>query len=187
MNHTPIRRFYKDEEELGKIQQDLKQTQCPHCGQYGSLIFNGTARGYIEGEELMVVRRQRVICNARRKHGCGCGGCFSLYKAEIIPELRVLAGTLWLFALTLLSSLSVKAVWILHNFEHDRRAFYRWRAMLQRRHGQWRSRLCTLSKQPELPSHKESKPLVVTLEHLKKCFDSRPFSSYQHHFQASLF
>jgi hypothetical protein len=66
MKNTPVRRFYKDEEELSKIQQDLKQTQCPHCGQYGALIFNGRARGYIEGEELEVVRRQRVICNARR-------------------------------------------------------------------------------------------------------------------------
>jgi len=187
MNKTPVRRFYKDDAELEKIHHNLKHTQCPHCCKYGALIFNGTASGYIEGEDRRVIRRQRVICNSLKKHSRGCGGCYCLFKSNIIPGIRVLAQTLWIFALTIICTLKGKTIWDMCGFEFDRRAAYHWCDKIKRGHWCWRVKLHSLSPVPEIASSKETEPFIATLIHFRTAFNKHAFINYQHQFQTSLF
>ena len=89
--------FCRGDEEWVAIGERLKQTRCPHCKVFGTLIRHGFLYGRDETSPNKETRRaQRVFCSNRNaRHGCG--RTFSVWLADKIRRLSLTTAALWLF------------------------------------------------------------------------------------------
>lgn len=183
-----IRRFYREDKELEQIHDRLKLTPCPHCGQVGTLIFNGKAYGYREDSPLRQLRRQRVICNRRRAFSPGCGKGQSLFAADTVPGLQALTKTLWLFASLLLTECRAYPTFRRLDTSLNIRAATRWRKKFRLAQSWWRILLCGHRPPPESPGSSVD-PLVSSLSLFPSSSNTStdPFFDYQYRFQRGLF
>lgn len=164
----------------------MKLMQCPHCKQFGTLILNGTAKGYAGNSDLPITRRHRVVCNARRKSRKGCGGSLALFKSTITPRFRILTSTLLVFAALIARGISAHKAFKKLQVDFHRRAATRWRNKIILSMSFWREKLSEIIQ----PIHKprQISALQESLNHFKKSFTKTKnfFAAFQLKFNCSI-
>jgi hypothetical protein len=89
--------FYRNAQEWEAMAERLKQTPCPYCKIFGTLIQHGFLYGFDDSSPpRKTMRARRIFCsnrNARR----GCGRTFSVWMADKIRRLSLTTAALGRF------------------------------------------------------------------------------------------
>ena len=88
--------FCRDDAEWAAIVERLKLTPCPHCRTVGTLIRHGVLTGFDDSGPRRTVRARRIFCSNRHRR-CGCGRTISVWIADKIRRLSLIARTVWAF------------------------------------------------------------------------------------------
>jgi hypothetical protein len=89
--------FYRSAEEWNALAERLKQTPCPHCKVFGTLIRHGCLYGFDDSSpQRKTLRARRLFCSNRQRRR-GCGRTFSVWVADKIRRLSLTTHTLWQF------------------------------------------------------------------------------------------
>lgn len=177
--------FFRNQAHAEQVLGKLKLLDCPHCGQCGHLICNGSLKGNDPTQQAtaQIERGQRIFCSNRGCR-CGCGHSFSIYKSDILPSRSM--NTSYLSAL--LQAILDHAGCIHHAWQQGSRLFslstaYRlWKTF---RHQQTQLRH-HLYRRIAPPESKHCEPLLQLIAHLSAAFDpDDPTQAYHEHFQQS--
>jgi hypothetical protein len=88
--------FCRDDAEWATLVERLKLTPCPHCRTVGTLIRHGVLTGFDDGSPRRTIRARRIFCSNRHRR-CGCGRTISVWYADKIRRLSLVARTVWAF------------------------------------------------------------------------------------------
>ena len=175
--------FFSSQAHAEQVLGKLKLLDCPHCGQCGHLICNGSLKGNDPTQQAteQIERGQRIFCSNRGCH-CGCGRSFSIYNSDTLPNRSI--HTRYLSAL--LQAILDYAGCVHHAWQQGSRLFslssaYRLWGTFRNWQTPLRHRLCGRIAPPE---SKHSEPLLQLIAHLRLAFpDDDPIKAYQRHFQ----
>ena len=162
----------------------LKQTPCPHCQVFGSLIRHGFLRGFDENNLRETVRARRVFCSNRNARP-GCGRTFSVWCADKIRRLSLTTGCLWRFLQRVAASCILAAIHAADCHLSDRTWQRIWRRFDQ---GQSKIRTALSARCPppelpaRLPTQSPHRPATQVLAHLRAAFPDAvcPIAAFQH-------
>ncbi len=180
-------RFYNTEEEFEKLHFRLKLYRCPYCGQIGFLILHGSLYGYSEDSNTQKIKRGHRIFCSNRKRRKGCGGSFSILKAEFIKNFMVSGLTVWKFLSGIKEDTSLIEAFRRSGSGLGEASAYR--LLRKFKHNQARLRtFMTRVKGPPILKHCKD-AVIQTIAHLKSLFPQSPcpVSEFQYCFQASFF
>jgi hypothetical protein len=170
--------FYRTAEEWMAIAERLKQTPCPHCKGFGTLIQHGFLYGFDEtSPRRKTIRARRIFCsnrNARR----GCGRTFSIWLADKIRRLSLTTAGLWQFLQNAATGRIRAAIRATDCHLSDRTWLRIWKRF-DRGQSKIRTALSGRCPPPQLPA--EHRPAAHVLAHLQATFPNAacPIATFQ--------
>lgn len=170
--------FYRSDEDLIAIGEQLKLTACSHCQVVGTLIWHGYVRGYDDRTPpRKTVRARRVFCNDRNNRP-GCGKTFSIWLADKIRRLSLSTAALGAFLQCAVAGSILATIRAADSQRSERTGWRVWRRF-RLAQSTIRTALAGRCPPPELPA--ERKPAAQVLAHLRAAFpDTDPIAAFQH-------
>jgi hypothetical protein len=181
----PAIRFVRNEQDLGRALESLKQTPCPHCGRVGTLNRHDRLKGNDpEAADKQRERGCRAWCSNRGRRG-GCGRTVAMLFEDVLPRHSLRAGTVGKVLAGLCGGHSIQAAWEQSGCRFSLQSVYHLLQRFRRRLGAVRTALHSRGP-PPASTHRD--PLRQSAEHLRGAFPgaSCPVAAFQYVMQAPL-
>jgi hypothetical protein len=161
--------FYRDDAEWAAIVERLKLTPCPHCRAVGTLIRHGVLTGFDDSSPRRTVRARRIFCSNRHRR-CGCGRTVSVWYADKIRRLSLVARTVWAFLKRAVAGTIAAAIRATQSTRSDRTMRRVW-TRFQRAQSAIRTALLNRGPPPEISAAAFRRPAAAhVLAHLQSTF-----------------